>query len=1428
MPRLRRETAILAALGLVAYALAFAQRPGLSTSDTKIDLHVSAGRFLADVASMWSDSGGLGQVQGGQTAGYLFPMGPFFALGDLVGMAPWVVQRLWLGTLLALGAWGTVRLLDALLPDRRGVAHVVAGLLVMVNPFVVVYANRTTVTLLATATLPWLLLAVHRGVRAPGWRWPAAFALLVVASGPGINAAVTGWLLLGPALLLLYELAYAGVPGRAARAFALRAAALTVPVSLWWLIPAWVQASYGTDFLPFTESSGTIWATTSASESLRLMGFWVSYLGVDYTRPLAAWTDASTLLYAPAVVAGTLLVPGLALAGFAWTRRWRYGPFFLALVLLGLIVMIAGFPDDTPLRRGLTYLYNHFPAARVLRTSYKAGPLVALGLACMAGAAAGEVWRRMAGGRGGDLKRVALAAGGLALIALAGWPLVTGRAQDPQVSWREIPSPWTRSIDELDRELPASSRALVLPGDLFDFHTWGGTVDSLAPALASRPVAERSFTPYADLRATDLHWTVDSLVHQRRLLPGQLPPLLALLGVRAVITPADDDPARGGAPYPAETAAELGAQPGFARPDRGYGPVRRAAAGPDELGPEVELPQVRRYDLAAARGLVRVQPRARPLVVDGSAEALAAAAALGALPPGRTIRYAADVPSSELRGLAGRGADFVVSDANRRRAFVASSLTQNTGATLPSDQAPAENGVMLDPFGGGSDAQTVAVLRGLRSIRAPFSPVVPQFPEHRPYAAVDGDPRTAWLADPTLDPTRRRLDLTFARPRDVPFVDVVPYSDSRGAVRAVEVEGKRVPVRPGVNRIRLGLSDADGLSVRIAEVEHRGDEDRGAGGIAELVVPGLTVREQLRLPLLTARALAGRDLSRSSLTYLFSRTTGDDPHRRQLVHGPWSALEPRDRGDAERELNRSFVLPAPRRFRADGWVTVHAGTADSELDALAGYRGPVRADSSSRFLARPGWRASRALDDDPASSWLGGWVPGAHPFLDWRAPGTQTIEGLRLAPPRERVRRPTVVRVRWAGGSTPPLRVGPGGEVALSHPIRARAFRIEILKAGFPPGVPASRRRVRAVGIAEVEGVRRLPPVRAAATELRTRCGAVAAKVGSSTFPLQVTGTSAAFESGRPLRARGCGPERTLSEGKQRLSTASGPFAIDTLRLSSAAPVEVPGADLGVGRVTDPGDPARGRLDGVRLQVDGPAWLVLGEGFNRGWRAWCGERSLGGPEPVDGYANGWRVDSRCRSARFAFAPDRAALVGYALSLLACLACLGLLVVNPGRRRAEAVGAPGDLTLTEPRRPWPLPRALVAGVAGGAVLAFVFGLPAGAVGALLIAVVLRAAVGARTLTWIAGALLVAVVPLLYLFHPSDSDRANNVPYPDERIVAHWVVVGALVLLGTALIQTLAAARRETRPRSGRTAMLARARGRERLHAPGTPPAHSPRD
>ena len=45
-----------------------------------------------------------------QSYGYAWPMGPFFALGDLVSMPPWMIQRLWWALLLCVAFFGMLRL----------------------------------------------------------------------------------------------------------------------------------------------------------------------------------------------------------------------------------------------------------------------------------------------------------------------------------------------------------------------------------------------------------------------------------------------------------------------------------------------------------------------------------------------------------------------------------------------------------------------------------------------------------------------------------------------------------------------------------------------------------------------------------------------------------------------------------------------------------------------------------------------------------------------------------------------------------------------------------------------------------------------------------------------------------------------------------------------------------------------------------------------------------------------------------------------------------------------------------------------------------------------------------------------------------------------------------------------------------------------
>src|SRR4051794_1790278 len=498
------------------------------------------------------------------------------------------------------------------------------------------------------------------------------------------------------------------------------------------------------------------------------MGYWISYIGVGFNGVVRSYfSDAGTLLFNHLVVTATLLVPGLALFGFAWTRRRRYAAYFLALVLLATLLMTVGFPEGTPLRRGATFSYNHFPSVRFLRTTYKAGPLLVLGVAGL-----GAMALELAAARFAGRARVAGAVAVCALLAAAAWPLVTGGAVDRQVSWKRIPAGWTAAARDLDAKLGDNARAAVLPGQLYAFYRWGGTVDPILPSLTKKPVAVRNAVPYGDLRGTDLLWTADSLLQQGRLLPGQLAPLLRLMSVRDVVAGSDDDLNRSGAVDPAASVRALAAQ-GLSRG-------------------RVYSPDVRGFGVDRPRPLVRVEPRGRSTVVDGSADGLAGLAGMGGLPANSPLAFAGDLDADAIRANARAGGTVVISDSNRRRVFVVSRMQQNASATLAADDAISEDAATLDPFADrGSDAQTVAQLHGARSISAPFSPGYSQFPEHRPFAAFDGDPRTAWFGDPGLEPSRHVLQVTFDRPRDVNHITVLPRSEGGARTVAVVVNGRR-------------------------------------------------------------------------------------------------------------------------------------------------------------------------------------------------------------------------------------------------------------------------------------------------------------------------------------------------------------------------------------------------------------------------------------------------------------------------------------------------------------------------------------------------------------------------------------------------------------------------------------------------------------
>jgi hypothetical protein len=1390
-----------------SFALAFWQRPGWATADTKIDLHVDPGRFLQQVASVWTPTTDLGEVHAAQYSGYLWPMGPFFAALHSIGLGAWVVERIWLGLLFALSAWGMLRLLDLLVGRPRGAVHVVAGAFFLLNPYTVVFTARTTITLLGYAALPWLLLITYHGVRASrgwrgwrGWWWAAAFALIFTSTGGGVNAAVVGWMLVGPLVLALYDPAIGNGRWRDAWGFLARAGVLSVLASLWWIVPLLVHVRYGIDFLQFTEQPATIWGTNGLTESLRLMGYWTSYIGVGFGVNRSFFSDGGTLLFNPLVVGASLLAPAFAVVGFVRARRLSYAPLLALLVVVGVVIMTAGFPDGTPLRGTMDWIYDNVFVLRFMRTTNKAAPLVAVGVAGLLGLGARDALAWLRALRAARVRRAALLAAPLALaalIVLAALPLVRGGALDTQLSYKRIPSAWVQAGRGLDRELPRNTRAIVLPGQIFAYYNWGGTLDAILPRLTSRPVAVRYETPYSDLHAVDLLTTVDDLVQQARLVPGELLPLLRLIGVGAVVTGSDDDISRSGALDPTAAAGVLAGQ-GLRIPNRSYGPVRDHPSASGDIRGGIALPEVRRYDISGSRGIVHVDPVSSPTVVDGSAESLADLAAFGSLPAQRPILYAGDLSPEQLRSRAAAGANLVVGDSNRRREFLPESTQQNLGVTLGATDPIPTGAAVIDPFpGAGAGGQTVSALAGARYLRAPSEPGELQFPEDAPVAAFDGDLSTAWVADRNLPPFDRWIEVGFNAPRNVPYVDVYPLSDAHGVVTEVDVNGIHHAVGSGWTRIALHLRSVSALRITIDHLVQPKVGLAGAGGFREIRIPGFHVREFLRSPIALGRDLAGADLRHDSLTYLFERTTGDDPFRRNPFGVDTLLDDPQDRGDAEAQIERIVFAPTARSYTADAWVYPAVGTPDSTLDRLVGYDGPETFDSSSRFQDQPAYRASSAFERGSSSGWIGVWArPEAPaPWISWSTPRSLLVARLRLLASPLPVRRPTLVQLSWPGGTTPALPVAPDGSVRLPRPVKARSFRLAIVGAAFPPGTTAQQRQAEAVGIGSLS-VPGLAPVRIPATgHLRAPCGTVAIAIGARRIPLAPSGSVGQLDAGDPLRAHVCAAggqtpaPAPIGAGVHQISSLPGPFSVDLLALTSPAPAPISGPRSG-GRVLDPGAIGTSSVSGVRVALSGRSWLVLGESFDAGWRATCNGRSLGAPQVVDGYGNGWLAPANCTRVAFSFAPQGGVQKSYVVSALACalLALFLLLGARWAPARASA-NAAGRLLPAWTGGRKSLPAAAALALLAAVPLGYVFAIRAGAALFLALTFVLWRGYGPRKLALAAAALLGVVVPVIYLVASPQNRGGYNFAYSTDLIWGHWIGVAAIVLLSLALWQII---------------------------------------
>ena len=334
----------------------------------------------------------------------------------------------------------------------------VAAAFFLLNPYITVFTARTTITLLGYAALPWLLLITHHGLRTTrgwrGWRpWCVGRRPSRWCSPPRAAASTppsSVWMLVGPLVLLLYEPAVGdGALARLAAASSSASACSASSPRCGGSCPLLVHVKYGIDFLQFTEQPGTIWGTNSITESLRLMGYWTSYIGVGFGVSRPFFSDGGTLLFNPLVVGASLLLPALAVAGFVRARRLSYAPFLLLLVVVGVVIDDRRLPRRHAAPRGRwsgstttsSCCASCAPRTRRRRSSpsgsracsASASPMRCGGSArWTTSACAAPLWWR---------RRLAI----VALMVLAALPLIRGQAIDTQLSYKRIPAAWTQA-----------------------------------------------------------------------------------------------------------------------------------------------------------------------------------------------------------------------------------------------------------------------------------------------------------------------------------------------------------------------------------------------------------------------------------------------------------------------------------------------------------------------------------------------------------------------------------------------------------------------------------------------------------------------------------------------------------------------------------------------------------------------------------------------------------------------------------------------------------------------------------------------------------------------------------------------------------------------------------------------------------------------
>ena len=1211
----------LVASCMVLTAIALVQQPGRIVGDTKTDLVLNPGGFLARALYLWDPAGSFGQVQN-QAYGYLFPMGPFFWVSRLLGTPPWVTQRLWWALIFVVAFLGVVKLCSVLgigTPAMR----IVGGFAFALSPRVLTVIGPSSIEVWPSALAPWVLIPLIIGLHRGNPRHMAALSAIAVTCVGGVNAAATFAVIpLGVVWLIL------AAPGLRRRELMIFWPVFVALGTLWWLIPLFLLGSVSPPFLDFIESSSTTTFASTAFDALRGTTNWLPYLDSQSVSGNALLRNSTYIINSAVVIA-------LGLMGIV-RKDNPVRKFLMMSLVLGLALVTlghAGAGAGTSVIQGLLD-----GALAPLRNTHKFDPILrvslVLGLVHLASVAGSH---KKAGSKSRFTSRSGVFV--LTCAAVLGSTVPAWTAQLPnRGAYAGAPGYWKDAATWLNGHAQKQN-SLLLPGSAFADYVWGSPRDELLQSLGDTPWSVRNAVPLSP--AGNIR-TLDALegAFARGKGSSALTGFLRRSGIRYLVV-RNDLVNDGRVTDPEFVYSTISSLPGV-RSVKSFGPKVGSPAtqetddgdtvfidhGLQSRHPAVEVFEVSGVDSAK----VYAQDLAKTPVIAGSPDALIQLG--GSIAPHTAAVLAGDY-------LAGAAPENVVlTDTNRRQEAAFGRVIANRSASLAvSDRYRIDRPVHDYERAGAQRWKTIPKLEGALRISDSSSQsdvtATTIDPARQPWSAFDTDPATRWTADSNASGTKAWIEIVFARPVSVIGLAIHLSNDQpiREVTVVTDAGTRKSSVEPGVDfslNVVAGLTKKLRISAPTSGLEPLSVDD--------ITVPGIRLSRPLRLPSLPASWGTPNEIL----------LTAEPGAATCLDVGAISRCLPGKTGLGEdgKVLDRLFTLQAPRSYGAALRVVP---TASQELNDY--FTGDVRLTASSTASGDPVAGVLATIDANPHTGWIS-TLRDVTPDLTVTFDHERRLSEMTLVTdPTLAASAPKEAKLLFDTGVKRSVRFDISGRASFAT-VKASSVKIHITDAyvrsnlafdGSGSGLP--------IGISEIGFPGSGLTVASGADQSRDLpCGSgPTLDLDGQKITTSISASLRDILSREPVVAAICGSRAlAIDAGDHRITARSNKaFRVTAVQLGDAD------ARVAAGASVDVIERSHNSLTTAVLSGSGPQVVSLSQNANRGWRAESGSKSL----VVNGWMQGWVIDSDSRlEARFVLSgPYRAGLVVGLLGVLALLA-----------------------------------------------------------------------------------------------------------------------------------------------------------------------------